>query len=156
MNMNEGNLLEMLVQWLPVLWLLVAVIFGVIEAATVQLMSIWFAVGAVAAMIAALLGAGIWLQFVVFLSVAVLVLVFTRPLVKKVLRVGHVHTNADSLIGRIGAVTVDIAGPGEVGRVLVDGQDWSAVSQDGIPVAKGEKVWVKAIEGVKLVVEPML
>ena len=156
MNMNEGNLLEMLVQWLPVLWLLVAVIFGVIEAATVQLMSIWFAVGAVAAMIAALLGAGIWLQFVVFLAVAVLVLVFTRPLVKKVLRVGHVHTNADSLIGRIGAVTVDIAGPGEVGRVLVDGQDWSAVSQDGIPVAKGEKVLVKAIEGVKLVVEPML
>jgi len=70
--------------------------------------------------------------------------------------VGHVHTNADSLIGRIGAVTVDIAGPGEVGRVLVDGQDWSAVSQDGIPVAKGEKVLVKAIEGVKLVVEPML
>ena len=156
MNMNEGNLLEMFVQWLPVLWLLVAVIFGVIEAATVQLMSIWFAVGAVAAMIAALLGAGIWLQFVVFLAVAVLVLVFTRPLVKKVLRVGHVHTNADSLIGRIGAVTVDIAGPGEVGRVLVDGQDWSAVSQDGIPVAKGEKVLVKAIEGVKLVVEPML
>jgi len=155
-NMNEGNLLEMFVQWLPVLWLLVAVIFGVIEAATVQLMSIWFAVGAVAAMIAALLGAGIWLQFVVFLAVAVLVLVFTRPLVKKVLRVGHVHTNADSLIGRIGAVTVDIAGPGEVGRVLVDGQDWSAVSQDGIPVAKGEKVLVKAIEGVKLVVEPML
>jgi len=154
--MNEGNLLEMFVQWLPVLWLLVAVIFGVIEAATVQLMSIWFAVGAVAAMIAALLGAGIWLQFVVFLAVAVLVLVFTRPLVKKVLRVGHVHTNADSLIGRIGAVTVDIAGPGEVGRVLVDGQDWSAVSQDGIPVAKGEKVLVKAIEGVKLVVEPML
>lgn len=154
--MNEGNLLEMFAQWLPVLWLLVAVIFGVIEAATVQLMSIWFAVGAVAAMIAALLGAGIWLQFVVFLAVAVLVLVFTRPLVKKVLRVGHVHTNADSLIGRIGAVTVDIAGPGEVGRVLVDGQDWSAVSQDGIPVAKGEKVLVKAIEGVKLVVEPML
>lgn len=154
--MNEGNLLEMFVQWLPVLWLLVAVIFGVIEAATVQLMSIWFAVGAVAAMIAALLGAGIWLQFVVFLAVAVLVLVFTRPLVKKVLRVGHIHTNADSLIGRIGAVTVDIAGPGEVGRVLVDGQDWSAVSQDGIPVAKGEKVLVKAIEGVKLVVEPML
>lgn len=156
MNMNEGKLLEMLVQWMPMLWLLVAVIFGVIEAATVQLMSIWFAVGAVAAMVAALLGAGVWLQFIIFLVVAAVVLVFTRPLVKKVLRVGHVHTNADSLIGRIGAVTVDIAGPGEVGRVLVDGQDWSAVSEDGCPLARGEKVLVKAIEGVKLVVEPML
>ena len=156
MNMNEGNLLEMLLQWTPVFWLLVAVIFGVVEAATVQLMSIWFAVGAVAAMVASLFGAGIWLQLVVFFVVAFLVLVFTRPLVKKVLKVGRVHTNADSLIGRIGAVTVDIAGPGEVGRVLVDGQDWSAVSEDGCPVAKGEKVLVKAIEGVKLVVEPML
>ena len=156
MNMNEVNLLETLVKWMPMLWLLVAVIFGVIEAATVQLMSIWFAVGAVAAMAAALLGVGVWGQVVVFLVVAAVVVVFTRPLVKKVLRVGQVHTNADSLIGRIGAVTVDIAGPGEVGRVLVDGQDWSAISEDGCPVARGEKVLVKAIEGVKLVVEPML
>ena len=156
MNMNEVNLLETLVKWMPMLWLLVAVIFGLIEAATVQLMSIWFAVGAVAAMAAALLGVGVWGQVVVFLVVAAVVVVFTRPLVKKVLRVGQVHTNADSLIGRIGAVTVDIAGPGEVGRVLVDGQDWSAISEDGCPVARGEKVLVKAIEGVKLVVEPML
>ncbi len=149
-------MLEMLVQWTPMIWLVVAVIFGVIEAATVQLMSIWFAVGAVAAMVAALLGANVWVQFGVFLAVAVVVLVFTRPLVKKVLKVGRVHTNADSVIGRIGAVTVDIAGPGEVGRVLVDGQDWSAISEDGSPIPKGERVLVKAIEGVKLVVEPML
>ena len=154
--MDEVKLLETLVQWLPMIWLLVAIIFGVIEAATVQLMSIWFAVGAVAAMVAALLGAGVWLQFVVFLVVALLVLVFTRPLVKKVLKVGRVHTNADSMVGRIAAVTVDIAGPGEVGRVLVDGQDWAAVSEDGAPIPKGERVLVKAIEGVKLVVEPML
>ena len=86
--MNEGSLLEMLLQWTPVFWLLVAVIFGVVEAATVQLMSIWFAVGAVAAMVASLFGAGIWLQLVVFFVVAFLVLVFTRPLVKKVLKVG--------------------------------------------------------------------
>ena len=154
--MDEGKLLETLVQWLPMIWLLVAIIFGVIEAATVQLMSIWFAVGAVAAMAAALLGAGVWLQFVVFLVVALLVLAFTRPLVKKVLKVGRVHTNADSVVGRIAAVTVEIAGPDEVGRVLVDGQDWAAVSEDGTPIPKGERVLVKAIEGVKLVVEPML
>lgn len=154
--MDEGKLLETLALWLPMIWLLVAIIFGVIEATTVQLMSVWFSVGAVAAMVVALLGGGIWLQFIVFLAVALLVLAFTRPLVKKVLKVGRVHTNADSVVGRIAAVTVDIAGPGEVGRVLVDGQDWAAVSEDGAPIQKGERVLVKAIEGVKLVVEPML
>ena len=154
--MNEKQLVEMLVQWLPMVWLLVAVIFGVVEAATVQLMSIWFALGAVAAMVSALLGASVWVQFGVFLAVSILVLAFTRPLVKKVLKVGRVHTNADSLVGRIAAVTVEIAGPGEVGRVLVDGQDWAAVSEEGIPIAPGERVLVKGIEGVKLVVEPIL
>ena len=154
--MNEKQLVEMLVQWLPMVWLLVAVIFGVVEAATVQLMSIWFALGAVAAMVSALLGASVWVQFGIFLAVSILVLAFTRPLVKKVLKVGRVHTNADSLVGRIAAVTVEIAGPGEVGRVLVDGQDWAAVSEEGIPIAPGERVLVKGIEGVKLVVEPIL
>ena len=154
--MNEKQLVEMLVQWLPMVWLLVAVIFGVVEAATVQLMSIWFALGAVAAMVSALLGASVWVQFGVFLAVSILVLAFTRPLVKKVLKVGRVHTNADSLVGRIAAVTVEISGPGEVGRVLVDGQDWAAVSEEGIPIAPGERVLVKGIEGVKLVVEPIL
>ena len=154
--MNEKQLVEMLLQWLPMVWLLVAVIFGVVEAATVQLMSIWFALGAVAAMVSALLGASVWVQFGVFLAVSILVLAFTRPLVKKVLKVGRVHTNADSLVGRIAAVTVEIAGPGEVGRVLVDGQDWAAVSEEGIPIAPGERVLVKGIEGVKLVVEPIL
>ena len=154
--MNEKQLVEMLVQWLPMVWLLVAVIFGVVEAATVQLMSIWFALGAVAAMVSALLGASVWVQFGVFLAVSILVLAFTRPLVKKVLKVGRVHTNADSLVGRIAAVTVEIAGPGEVGRVLVDGQDWAAGSEEGIPIAPGERVLVKGIEGVKLVVEPIL
>lgn len=154
--MNEKQLVEMLVQWLPMVWLLVAVIFGVVEAATVQLMSIWFALGAVAAMVSALLGASVWVQFGIFLAVSILVLAFTRPLVKKVLKVGRVHTNADSLVGRIAAVTVEISGPGEVGRVLVDGQDWAAVSEEGIPIAPGERVLVKGIEGVKLVVEPIL
>ena len=153
--MSEEKLLELVLQWMPMVWLVVAVIFGVIEAATVQLMSIWFAIGAVAAMVAAMLGASVWVQFAAFLVVAIIVLCLTRPLVKKVLKVGHIHTNVDSVIGRIGAVTVDIAGPGEVGRVLVDGQDWSAVSEDGSFIPKGEKVLVKSIEGVKLVVEPM-
>lgn len=154
--MSEIEIMEMLIQWLPMVWLLVAVIFAVVEAATVQLMSIWFALGAVAAMVAALLGANVWVQFSVFLIVSILVLACTRPITKKVLRIKQVHTNADSVVGRIAAVTVEIAGPGEVGRVLVDGQDWAAVSEDGSPIHRGEKVLVKAIEGVKLVVEPML
>lgn len=154
--MNEKQLVEMLVQWLPLVWLLVAVIFGVVEAATVQLMSVWFAIGAVAAMVSALLGASVWLQFGVFLAVSILALACTRPFVKKVLKVKQVRTNADSVVGRVAAVTVEIAGPGEVGRVLVDGQDWAAVSEEGIPIPRGERVLVKGIEGVKLIVEAII
>lgn len=148
--------IKTVVQWAPILWLVAAITFGVVEAASVQLLAVWFALGAVAAMIASLLGISLWGQFWIFLAVSILALAGTRPFVKKVLKLKKVRTNADSLVGRIGAVTVETGAAGDVGRAVVDGQDWSAVSEDGSPLQRGERVLVKSIEGVKLVVERIL
>ena len=152
--MNEVEVL--LVQWSPLIWLLVAIIMVVVEAASVQLMAIWFAVGAVVTMVPALLGASLWTQFWVFLAVSVLALVGTRPFVKIVLKMNQVRTNADSMVGRVGVVTEEIGEAGGVGRLDLAGQLWTAVSEDGGPISVGEKVLIKSIEGVKVVVERIL
>lgn len=145
-----------MLQWSPLLWLLVAVILGVVEAASVQLMAIWFALGALVAMVPALLGMSIWIQFGTFLITSILALIGTRPFVKKVLKLKSVRTNADSMIGRVGVVVEEIGAADSVGRVDLAGLLWSAISQDGDAVAVGEKVLIKSIEGVKVIVERIL
>lgn len=142
--------------WLPVLWLMAAVVFGIFEAVTIQLVAIWFAVGALAALVPALLGGPFWLQFVTFAAASALSLAMTRPLVAKVLRVKKTPTNADRLIGMVGVVTETICNVEERGRVLVDGASWSARSEDGEPVEEAEHVVVKGIKGVKVIVERVL
>ena len=91
-------------QWMPFVWLLMAVLLGILEAATIQLVAIWFAIGSVAAVPAALMGLSFFWQVVVFLAVSLFCLVLTRPLMKKFLRVRPTRTNADSLVGMIGVV----------------------------------------------------
>ena len=91
--------------WLPAIWLAAAFLFGIFEAATVQLVAIWFAVGSLAALVPAMLGGPFWLQFVTFTAASVLSLAMTRPLVAKVLRVRKTPTNADRIVGMIGVVT---------------------------------------------------
>ncbi len=150
------NLSDMVLQWLPVVWLVVAVLLVVAEVGTAELVAIWFALGAVAALIASLFSLPFLGQIGVFLGVSILALIGTRPFIKKVLVVRHVRTNADSFIGQVGTVINDIEGAQHVGRVNVSGQDWSAVSEDGQPIFQGEQVLVKAIEGVKLVVQKVV
>ncbi len=140
-------------QWLPMFWLILAIVLGVIEAVSFQFVAIWFALGAVVAIIPSLLAAPMWLQFVVFLAVSVLSLVATRPFVKKFLTTRKVKTNADSLIGKIGIVVEPVSLAEAKGRVMVSGQSWWAMSEDGSFLEKEERVLIKAIEGVKLVVE---
>lgn len=152
--MNEVETL--LVQWAPLVWLVVAIIMVVVEAASIQLMAVWFALGAVVAMVPALMGASLWTQFWVFLIVSILALVGTRPFVKKVLKMKQVRTNADSMVGRVGVVVEEIPDAGALGRVDLAGQLWSAISDDGGPIPVGEKVLIKSIEGVKVVVERIL
>ncbi|GAA6513928.1 NfeD family protein [Merdimmobilis hominis] len=140
-------------QWMPFVWLLMAVLLGILEAATIQLVAIWFAIGSVAAVPAALMGLSFFWQVVVFLAVSLFCLVLTRPLMKKFLRVRPTRTNADSLVGMIGVVVEEIDNDRAQGRVYVNGLDWSARSEEGEILEKGEKVLIKAIEGVKVLVE---
>ena len=137
-----------------VFWLVLAIVLGVIEAVTFQMVAIWFCLGALAAIIPSVLGANIWVQFTVFLVVSVAALIGTRPFVKKVLKLRQVHTNADSLIGQVGVVVVDSV-DGEItsGRVMVSSQEWAACTEDGMELRKGDRVLVKKIEGVRLIVE---
>lgn len=134
------------------LWLIVMVLFLVVEAATVGFVCIWFAVGALAALIAALLGAEIWLQIVLFLVVSAVALYFTRPLVKKYVNAKVEPTNADMVIGKECRVTEAIDNIAGTGAVYVDGKTWTARSESDEVIPEGTLVTAKSIDGVKLIV----
>ena len=131
------------------------IFFIVVEAVTVGLASIWFAIGSVAALICALAGGPVWLQAVWFLAVSALTLVLTRPLVKKYVNGRVVPTNADRNIGRTAIVTEEINNIAATGSVKVEGLDWTARSiADDVVIPQGAMVVIKEIRGVKLLVEP--
>ncbi len=138
---------------LTIIWLAVAVIMAVMEAATPQLVSIWFAVGGVASCITSLFVDSVWIQIAVFVAVSGVALILTRPLAKK-LREKHVeHTNSDRYVGQEGVVTAAIDNDASVGQVRVGTSVWTARSADGSRIPDGAKVTVTAIEGVKLIVK---
>lgn len=135
-----------------IIWLLIAVVFGIIEAFTVGIATIWFAAGAVAAAVAAMLGAPVYIQVVLFFVVSIVLLYFTRPLVKKKLKVGSEKTNTDALIGKEATVTSDIPELG-TGQVRINGLEWTAVSSEPHTcISAGSTVIINGIEGVKLIV----
>lgn len=134
-------------------WLVAAIVFAILEAATVGLTSVWFAVGALAALAAELLGATLWLQVVIFLLVSAVTLYFTRPLVKKYVNNKVEPTNADMLIGKECRVTETVDNISGTGAVYVDGKTWTARCDDEEIIPVGELVIAKRIEGVKLIVE---
>ena len=135
------------------IWLGAIVLFGVVEAATAGLVSIWFVAGALAALIAVLLGAGIWVQLVAFVVVSAAALALTRPLVKKITAGRSVPTNADRVLGRTARVTETIDNDSASGAVYVDGKTWTARSADGSVLPAGSRVEIRRMEGVKLIVE---
>ncbi|MGN0660249.1 MAG: NfeD family protein [Oscillospiraceae bacterium] len=137
-----------------ILWAALFVILTIVEVASPQLVAIWFVAGSAVAFVASLLGAPMWLQVTLFLVTAVILLVFTRPVVKKYLNNRVIPTNSDMNIGKIGTVQIDIVPDTAGGRVSVDGVDWLAVSENGTPIEKGQKVVVKSISGAKLIVAP--
>ena len=134
------------------IWLGAIVLFGVVEAATAGLVSIWFVAGALAALIAALLSANIWVQMVVFVVVSAAALALTRPLVKKIAAGRAVPTNADRVLGREAKVTETIDNENTTGAVYIDGKTWTARSEDGDVIARGSMVTIVRMEGVKLFV----
>ena len=139
---------------MSIVWVGAVVVFGVVEAATAGLVSIWFVVGAVAALIAAQVGVGVLTQIIVFLVVSAAALAATRPLVRKLTTGNMVPTNADRVLGAAGKVTETIDNGNSTGAVYVDGKSWTARSVDGTVIPAGARVRIEDMEGVKLLVRP--
>ena len=137
-----------------IFWVILLVVFVVVEAITAQLTTIWFAAGAAAAIVVEMLGAEQWLQWVVFAVVSAIAVVATRPLVKKITAKRMEPTNADRCIGMTAIVTEEIDNVAGKGTAKVGGTAWTARSQNGEVIAQGSQVTVTAIEGVKIIVTP--
>lgn len=135
------------------LWLGAVILFGIIEALTVGIVSIWFSIGALAALIAAALHAAPWLQITVFLAVSAAALIITRPLIKKKILLRTTPTNTDMLIGQRGTVDEAIDNLAGTGSVKIAGKVWSAKSENGDDIPSGSTVTAVRIEGVKLIVK---
>ena len=130
------------------------VAFMAAEAMTVTLVSIWFAAGALGAIIVALLGGGLVLQVTVFLALAVILLFFLRSIVRRRFNPRLTRTNVDSVIGSTGVVTTPVNNIADLGQVQINGVEWSARSTDGSHIGAGTLVKVDKIEGVKVFVTP--
>jgi membrane protein implicated in regulation of membrane protease activity len=137
-----------------VVWLILMVVFLVVEACSVSLVSIWFAAGSLGALIAAMCNAQLWVQITVFLILSATLLACMRPFVKKFIKPKITATNADSIIGSEGFVTEDIDNLSARGQVKLGGMFWSARSTSGDPIGKDTKIKVDRIEGVKVFVSP--
>lgn len=138
-----------------IFWIAALVVFIIIEAATAGLVSIWFVLGSIVALICSVLGGALWLQIVWFVIVSVVTLVLTRPLVKKYVNGRSEATNADRNIGRKAVCVERIDNLAATGAVKLDGVVWTARSTvEGVTIEEGAHVTVRAIEGVKLIVEP--
>lgn len=134
------------------IWLGIAVALGILEAATVALICIWFAIGALAAMIPAYFGAPLWVQILVFLVVSAVCLAFTRTFFKDVVKTEKQPTNTDRLIGTDGVVSFKINNLQGSGKVYISGLTWSARTVDGTEAEEGDIVTVEKIEGATLYV----
>lgn len=133
-------------------WIGLIILFLVIEAATLGLTTIWFTIGAIFSLLAAVFGWALEVQIGIFFVISVVLFFFTRPVALKYLKVGHVKTNVNAVIGKTGVVTQSIP-ENERGQVKVSGQIWTAIGQNGESMEKDEEVEVVAIEGVKLIVK---
>ena len=138
--------------WEAIFWLAAMVIFMAAEAMTVTLVSIWFAVGALGAILVALLGGGLILQVTGFLALAVVLLMGLRGVVRKHFTPRITKTNIDSVIGATGIVITPVNNIAALGQVQVDGMEWSARSTTGSHIPAGAVVKVDKIEGVKVFV----
>lgn len=134
-------------------WLIVFIVLTAIEMATFQLVTIWFAVGAVAAFITSLFSTSLEIQLIVFLDVSMLLLILVRPIAGSFLQTKTVKTNVDSLIGDYAMVTARIHNQEGFGKAVIRGQEWTAAAEkDDEIIEAGSRVVVTGIRGVKLIV----
>ena len=137
--------------WQPVIvWLLILVALVVIELISMGLTTIWFAGGAFVAALTSLMGFSVWVQIIVFLTVSLLLLFFTRPIAVKYFNKDRIKTNVESLVGRQAIVISEIDNVKGCGRVTVGGQEWSArAREDEAKLPVGAVADVVGIHGVK-------
>ena len=135
-----------------ILWLAALVFFLILEGATAQLVSIWFVIGAAAALVVSLLHGPLWLQIAVFVAVSAAALILTRPIIRRLTKGKVLPTNADRILGTECLVTEAINNLAGTGAITVGGKTWTARSADGSDIPEGTLVTVLSIEGVKAIV----
>ena len=138
--------------WEAIFWLAAMVVFLAAEAMTVTLVSIWFAIGALGAIVVALLGGSVIVQVTVFLALAVALLLSLRTVVRRHFTPHVTKTNIDSLVGATGIVVTPVNNIAALGQVQINGVEWSARSTSGGHIPAGTLVRVDRIEGVKVFV----
>ncbi|MCR5556469.1 MAG: NfeD family protein [Butyrivibrio sp.] len=137
-----------------IIWLIAAIVLAVIELSTMGLVTIWFAIGALVAMIGALFGAGIFVQLLLFIVVSVVILVAVRPLAEKYLNRNIKKTNIDAVVGRKLIAKTDINNLKGIGKVDMEGSTWlAASSNDEVTIPAGTEVVVVKVVGAKLIVD---
>lgn len=141
--------------WAAVIWLILMVAFLLLEASTVTMVSAWFALGSLAALLVSFLSAPVWLQVLVFIVVSAIALSALRPLVRKYINPKITKTNVDAVIGSTGLVTAKIDNVSAVGQVKLGAMYWTARSTTGDVIPEGTLVKVDRIEGVKAFVTPV-
>lgn len=135
-----------------ILWFILLILFIFLEAATVAVVSVWFAAGSLGAMIAALFGAPLWLQIGLFALISLSLLLLLRPISGKLLKPKVKSTNLDAVIGTEGIVLEEISNKTAQGRVQLGGMEWSARSTEDVIIPVGTQIKVDRIEGVKVFV----
>lgn len=136
-------------------WLGIMIVLIVIELVTVGLTTIWFAAGALAALLVAYAGGGLVWQILIFLVVSLVLLIFTRPFALRFINTERVRTNSEALIGKVVRITQDVDNIAATGTAMVDGLEWTARAvSDETHLAAGMLAKVVQIQGVKLIVEP--
>ena len=137
------------------LWFALLVIFIVVEAVTVNMVSAWFAIGSLAALAAALAGGKMWLQVAAFLVVSAVALALLRPMAKKYFTPRLTRTNVDALTGKTCLCITAIDNLAGCGQVKIGDVEWSARSVSGEPISVGTQVKIDRVEGVKVYVTPI-
>ncbi|MBP5156647.1 MAG: NfeD family protein [Treponema sp.] len=148
--------MSFLLEWnwqglLPWFWLALVVLFSVVEALTMTLMTVWFAAAALVMVFASMLPIPLVGQLVLFALLSALLLVFSRPLALKFLKLKKTATNSDSLVGRKCKILRPVT-PDEKGTARLNGVEWSVASVDGSPLEAGKDCVVHEIKGNTLIV----
>lgn len=140
------------VEYMWLIWLILAIVFLIIESITIEIVTIWFAIGSLISMITALIGIDLAWQITWFTFVSIILIIFARPLINRLLKLKDYKTNIDSLIGKMAIATSEIR-PNEYGEVKVNEAIWKATCLDKEIILVGQKVTIKEIIGNKLVVK---